>query len=315
MRIVIAGLIIGLFSSCTTDEKKKIELNEIDGSKESVILQDSSNTLIGQKVGAIPIPDTLTFCGEQVPLHIPDVRERLERELLANTYRHSRTILILERSKRWKGFINNILTEEGVPTDFFYLAIAESELNNNAKSHAGAMGMWQIMKTTGKEYGLVIDNHVDQRRDPELSARVASNYLKKGYLKFNNWTKVAASYNMGMTGLRKRLEEQKVDSYYDLFLYEETSRYVFRILALKIICENPEDYGFITPDDKLYAPLEFDTIRVTNDVEDLNAFALKKGINYKLLRQYNPWLNDGRNYRLKIPKKESYLIRIPKVKL
>lgn len=315
MRKLLIVFAVGLFWSCTSETEEKVKINEPDGSEASSVTIDSLHPLVEQRVGAIPIPDSLTFCGEPVPLHIPDVRERLERELLANTYRHSRTLLILERSKRWKPFIDNILTEENVPTDFFYLAIAESELDNNAKSPAGAMGMWQIMKTTGKEYGLVLDNHVDQRRDPELAARVACEYLKRGYKKFENWTKVAASYNMGMAGLKHRLEEQLVDSYYDLFLYDETSRYVFRILALKVICENPESYGYAIPDDQMYAPFVFDTIRVSKDIDDLNVFAKEKGTNYKLLRQYNPWLNDGRHYKLNVPKKKSYLLKIPKTAL
>ncbi len=300
-----------LLIACSS-QPEQTQIDVPDNSQESTVSPDSASLRIQQKVTAIPIPDSLSFCGEPVPLDQADIRERLEVELLANTYRHSRTMLILERSKRWKSMIEDILESEGVPKDFFYLAIAESELSNVAKSPAGAMGMWQIMKGTGKEYGLQLDKWVDQRRDPELSTKVACEYIKKAYDKFNNWTLVAASYNMGMAGVRNRLDEQLVDSYYDLFLYEETSRYVFRILAFKVIIENPEVYGYYLPTDSLYQPLEFDTLTVSEDIDNLNEFAKKHGTNYKLLRQYNPWLNDGRNYVLKVPKKLEYIFRIPR---
>lgn len=276
------------------------------------LIVDSNTALVRQQITSVPIPETLIFAGEEVPLDIPDVRERLERELLANTYRHSRTVLILKRLKRWRNFVENILVENGVHKDFIYMAIAESELNNNAKSPARALGMWQFMPGTAKEYGLEITSTIDQRKDPELATQAACQYLKDSYQSFEDWTLVAASYNMGKSGLRKKMKEQQVDSYFDLYLYSETSRYVFRILAFKIICENPEDYGFLLEDDStMYAPFEYYEMDIEDDIENLNDFAISKGTNYKTLRLYNPWLNDARRYELNVPKGSSYKMRIP----
>lgn len=259
----------------------------------------------------VHIPSSFTFCGEKVPLDKQSVKESLDFELIVNKYRHSRTMLILKKLHRWRVEIDKVLEEEGVPQDIFYVAVAESELRNDARSHVGAMGMWQFMERTGKEYGLKKNRYIDQRRDPELATRAACKYFKRAYDRFGNWTLAAASYNMGMSGLSKRLESQKVDSYYDLYLNRETGRYVYRILAFKQILENPNEYGFDLTEDELYPPLVYEEIIVDSSIDDLIEFASEYETNYKELRRLNPWLNNSSDYRLVVSKGEVLKIKVP----
>jgi membrane-bound lytic murein transglycosylase D len=203
------------------------------------------------KVYALELPDTLSFAGELVPLHSPDLRERLDRELLVNTYWQSNMMLLLKRANKYFPTIEKILKEEGVPTDLKYLSVIESGLEN-AISPAGAKGFWQIMRTTGKEYGLEVNSNVDERYHIAFSTQMAAQYLKKAKDKFGSWTLAAASYNRGMSGIQRNLNAQKVESYFDLLLGKETSRYVFRILAVKEIIENPSKYGYVFDDTDLY---------------------------------------------------------------
>jgi len=254
----------------------------------------------------LPMPDSLYFAGEKVPLEIPDVRERLDRELLINTYWHSSTLFLIKEANRWLPQIEVILKENGVPDDFKYLTAIEGGFKN-AISPANAVGFWQIRKATGREFGLEINREVDERYDPLKSTEAACKYLNKAYKKFGNWTAVAASYNRGMSGLQRAMNNQKVDSYYDLLLNSETSRYVFRILAIKEIIEKPEKYGFNIEEEHLYQPVKKRYVEVNDDIKDLVAFAKKEGINYKLLKRHNPWLRQGqltvrnKTYRIAIP--------------
>lgn len=252
------------------------------------------------------LPKDLYFSGERVPLEIPDVRERLDRELHINTYWHSSTIFLIKKAHRWLPQIEEILKKEGIPDDFKYLTAIESGFIN-AISPANAVGFWQIRKGTAKEYGLEVRSEVDERYDPLKSTVAASKYLKRAYAKFGSWTNVAASYNRGMAGLQRALDNQNVESYYDLLLNDETSRYVFRILAIKEIINDPKKYGFDINQTHLYEQEELRYVEVEDDIDDLVEFAQEQGINYKLLKRHNPWL---RKEHLNT-KRKSYKIAIP----
>ncbi len=266
-----------------------------------------------KRVETMPIPTTLSFAGEAVPLSNEDVRERLDRELIHNSYKLSATLIILKREGRWKALIQQILRENEVPEDFFYLAVAESELDVYAKSVVGAVGFWQFMPTTAKEYGLEISTQVDQRRDVLLATQATCKYLKDAYRKFGNWTLVAASYNRGMSGMDKAVVGQKEKSYYDLYLNQETYRYVFRILAMKVIMQAPEKYGFYLADDEKYKPFATTSFEVKTTIEDLAAFAQKNNTTYHTLKKLNPWLDDNDTYKL-VVSKEKYMIQLPSEK-
>jgi membrane-bound lytic murein transglycosylase D len=263
-----------------------------------------------QHVVSPRIPARLRFAGEEVPLDNPTVRERLEQELTANMYFHTSTLMLLKQDRRWRKVIQDLLNQNGVPEDFYYLAIAESRLDNLAVSPAGAMGMWQFMKTTAGEYGLEVGKHVDERKDPFTSTQAAARYLVKSHEKFGNWTAVAASFNRGMAGLERAMEGQKTRSYYDLYLNTETYRYVFRVLALKVILEDPETYGYHVTTDEKYAPWTFREVEITETITDLPAFAIAQGITYGELKRLNPWL-DSATYELPVVSGKKYMIRLP----
>lgn len=264
------------------------------------------------KVYALELPDTLSFAGELVPLHSPDLRERLDRELLVNTYWQSNMMLLLKRANKYFPTIEKILKKEGVPTDLKYLSVIESGLEN-AISPAGAKGFWQIMRTTGKEYGLEVNSNVDERYHIAFSTQMAAQYLKKAKDKFGSWTLAAASYNRGMSGIQRNLNAQKVESYFDLLLGKETSRYVFRILAVKEIIENPSKYGYVFDDTDLYYSVPVRYHGLDTAISNLTSFAQKMGVNYKVLKIHNPWLlqnhlnNKSRKYyEIAIPEKGHY---------
>ena len=264
------------------------------------------------KVYALELPDTLSFAGELVPLHSPDLRERLDRELLVNTYWQSNMMLLLKRANKYFPTIEKILKEEGVPTDLKYLSVIESGLEN-AISPAGAKGFWQIMRTTGKEYGLEVNSNVDERYHIAFSTQMAAQYLKKAKDKFGSWTLAAASYNRGMSGIQRNLNAQKVENYFDLLLGKETSRYVFRILAVKEIIENPSKYGYVFDDTDLYYSVPVRYHGLDTAISNLTSFAQKMGVNYKVLKIHNPWLlqnhlnNKSRKYyEIAIPEKGHY---------
>ena len=266
----------------------------------------------GYNIYAIDIPDMLDFSGESMPIHIPDIRERIDRELLVNTYWQSNGLLLFKRAQRYFPIIEPILESYGNPDDFKYLAHIESGLQN-VTSPAGAKGFWQIMKPTGKEYGLEINSNVDERNNLELATVVACKYLLKSKAKFGNWTLAAASYNAGVAGISSKLERQKVTSYYDLLLGQETGRYMFRIVALKEIITNPKKYGFNFSQKHLYSTIPTYKVEVDTAVTDFVKFALKFDLNYKQLKIHNPWLREGflnnksnKVYYLEIPKKGYY---------
>jgi len=259
------------------------------------------------KVFSPVAPDEMSFAGEEVPLALTDVKERLDRELLVNTYWHSNTFLILKRANRWFPVIEPILEENGVPEDFKYLALVESGLTN-AVSPSGATGFWQFLDKTGKQFGLEVTENVDQRYHVEKATQAACNYLNEAYRKFGSWALVAASYNMGIGGVEKQLNRQNVASYWDLMLNEETSRYVFRILAVKEIASDPERYGFHMRASDLYEPYDIKEIEVDSTIADLAAWASANGTNYKSLKILNPWL---RQTSLEVAPGSSYTLLLP----
>jgi hypothetical protein len=259
------------------------------------------------KIVPLPIPDTLSFAGEPVPLDIFYVKEALDKELAVNTYWHSSTLQLIRKSHRWFPLIDSVLTANNIPVDFRYIPLIESNLSN-VRSPAGAVGFWQLMKGTARDYGLEVDKEVDERYDVKKSAEAACRYLQKSYSKLNNWTLVAASYNAGIKRITSLMEKQKSHNFYDLLVPEETSRYIFRILAVKLIFSHPEEYGFYLQSTDFYQPLPYHIVKISRKVENWADFAKEHGITYKLLKYYNPWL---RQTYLKNRKKRTYEIKIP----
>jgi hypothetical protein len=252
------------------------------------------------------LPDSLDFAGEKIPLVQFDVRERIERELLVNTFWQSQTILLIKRSARWFPVIDSILAKNNIPADFKFLSAAESGFIN-VVSPAGAVGYWQFLKTTAKKYGLEVNDEVDERYNVELSTQAACEYFQEAYAQFESWSLVAASYNMGMEGLQKQIEKQKTNNYYDLLLNDETFRYLARIVAMKEIITHPDQYGFHLRRKDLYAPYKFHEVCADSSITDLAEFSFRMGINYKKLKLLNPWLRQntltnktGKEYILKI---------------
>lgn len=267
----------------------------------------NENLIAPQRIHPVRISGEVYFAGERVPLNDQEVRERFDRELLVNTFWHSNTMLNYKLASKYFDDISRILEENGVPADFKYLAVAESGLRN-VVSPAGAAGFWQFLKSTGLEYGLEINNEVDERYDYEKATLAACEYLKDAKEIFGSWTLAAASYNVGMPKLQKRLEEQQVTNYYDLYLNSETSRYVFRILSYKMVFENPEKFGFDFVKKDLYQPYQYKNMVVENSIPDLAQFAIDNGTTYKMLKVVNPWLtstsltiSEGNSYTIKIP--------------
>lgn len=260
------------------------------------------NQLIGEN-----FPTTIDFAGETVPMKIADVAERMDKEMVVNINLHGSTILILKRANKVFPIIEPILEKNGVPDDFKYLAVIESALVN-AVSPAGARGIWQFMPETAKEKGMEVTENVDERYHLEKSTEAACKYLIDAKNRLGSWTLAAASYNGGMNGITKQIDIQKVNTYYDLLLNEETSRYVFRILALKEIMKNPKQYDFHLKPENLYENLPIRTIEIDSSITDLASFAISQGVNYKILKIHNPWL---REKFLANKTKKVYTIAIP----
>ena len=300
--------------ACQQNTKKSVDKTSVEITEEpveSIPTETFQNDQPPHHISDLPIPKLVVFAGDTVPLEKNYVREALEFELGVNVFRHSRTVNAIKQFKRWDKFISEILKENGVPRDFIYLAVIESELDNTAHSGAGAMGMWQIMEPTAKEYGLEVNRDRDMRRDPKEATIAAAKYLKWAYKELNNWTLAAASYNRGKYGVEQALEEQQVDNFYDLHLNPETSRYVYRILAMKLILENENAYGYFFDRKAMYEPLEFKTIYIKDDIKNLVDFAKENNTTYKELRLLNPWFNNTSNYKLHVPRKDSIALRLP----
>ncbi|PZD77901.1 lytic transglycosylase domain-containing protein [Mesonia sp. K7] len=261
---------------------------------------------------ALPVPENLNFAGEKVPVDDPDIKERIDREMLVNTYWQSNGLLLIKRANKYFPMIEPILKKHGVPDDFKYLAIAESGLQQIV-SPAGATGFWQIMEATAKEKGLEVNDNVDERYHIEKSTEAACKYLLESKEKFGSWTLAAAAYNAGNYGISNQQSRQEVTDYYDLLLNAETGRYVFRILALKTILSDPLNYGFNFSESDLYTEVPTYEVEVDTAVTDFAKFAKEYGINYKILKIHNPWLREknlenrsGKKYQIKIPKTGYY---------
>ncbi len=256
----------------------------------------------------VQIPASVEFAGEMVSTKNFDLREALDRELLVNSYFQSQTILYLKKAKRYFYIIEPILKENNIPDDFKYLSLAESGFQEKIISPAGATGLWQLMKKTATENGLEINIEVDERYNMEKSTVAACRYLNQAYRLYGSWIIVAASYNAGINGINRQADLQDSKNYFDLLLNEETSRYVYRILALKLILENPEKYGFKVTEEEKYPILKCREVILSGSVTNLADYAHKQGVNYKILKYFNPWL---RQSSLKNPSGKSYTIKIP----
>lgn len=268
-----------------------------------------ANTHENYKIKALKLPKNLNLAGEPVPVEITDVRERMERELLVNTYWQSNGLLLIKRANKYFPIMEPLLKKYGLPDDFKFLALAESGFTDET-STAGAAGMWHFMTKTGKEYGLEINKNVDERYHLEKSTKVAAEYLKNAKDHLGSWTLAAAAYNAGNYGISKRIEAQEVNNYYDAKLPDETERYIFRILALKEIINNPKKYGFVFEKEDLYTIDKTTTVKVDTAITNITAFAKKFGMNYKEFKIHNPWLREhhlnnksGKVYDIKIPVK------------
>ncbi len=259
---------------------------------------------------AVEIPEKASFAGESLPLDRFYVKEALDRELLSNAYFHSQTIRLIKLAPRYFPIIEPILKEEGIHDDFKYLAVAESGFNPRAISPASAAGFWQFMKGTASDYGLEVNSEVDERYHIEKATRAACDYLKDAYEKFGSWTLVAASYNRGMTGVQRQMDIQRQDDYYDLLITTETARYVYRIMALKLILENPEKYNFYVANKDKYPVIPTKQVEITGSVANFADYAKEQGLSYKVFKDFNPWLREN---TLTYSGKKRYWVEIPQL--
>ena len=267
------------------------------------------------------VPESVIFCGKKIDLTRFDRYERMDRELLAFTYMHSTSIQMIKKANRYFPVVEPILKEEGIPDDFKYLMVIESNLNPNARSGAGAAGLWQFMKTTGRQYGLEVNDNIDERYHIEKATKAACKYLKEAYEKYNDWVAVAASYNAGQARITEQLAKQYMDDALDLHLVEETARYVYRIIAAKIMFNNPSAFGFRLKASDLYVPIPYREIIVTEGIANLAQWAKNQNTTYALLKNLNPWLRQDflqnkslRTYVLKIPLQEGLQHHPEKIK-
>ena len=312
--ILMSGFLVNAMS-VKKDEKNIYEQAEKLRSGETTTLEDTEDSPLKEsffnnyKVYAIDLPEKLDFAGERVPIEDPDVYERLDREFLVNTYWQSNGLLYIKRANKYFPIIEPILKRNNIPDDFKYLALIESGLTN-AVSPAGASGFWQFMKSAAKEYGLEVGDQVDERYHLEKATQAACDYLNAAKRSTGSWTMAAAAYNAGVAGMNKQANLQETNNYYDLWLNNETSRYVFRILAVKEIMKNPKKYGFVFDKRHLYNELPTYSVMIDSSITNLISFAKQYNITYKDLKVYNPWLRDrklenkdGKTYYIKIPKK------------
>ncbi|MAY84836.1 MAG: murein transglycosylase [Flavobacteriales bacterium] len=290
--LAVVGLLQIFFQGIDTDKEEQAHKDRI---KESY------------NIYSLSPPENFEFAGSKVPMEDPEVYERFDRELHSNTYFHSNTILYFKRANRWFPVIEPILQKNGIPDDFKYLALVESGLQN-VVSPVGAAGYWQFMEETAKEYGLEVDDEVDERYHMEKSTEAACKYLNDAYSKYGDWALVAASYNVGKNRIDNELERQKTDNYFDLLLNQETSRYLFRIMAVKQIFAAPEDYGFHIRKTDLYSPYSYDLVKIDSSVENWADFSRDHQISYKTLKRFNPWL---RQVYLKNSSNKEYQVKIP----
>lgn len=273
--------------------------------------EDSVKHSLPQVIQSADLTKPYDFAGEALPMESFDVRERLERELMVNSYWHSSTILNIKKSARFFPYFEKVFKEYGIPDDLKYVAVAESNLSN-ATSSAGAKGLWQFMKSVGQSFGMEVSSEVDERFHIEKATHAACKHFLSLKKRFGSWTMAAAAYNVGPTKLKREAATQRANDYYDLNLNQETSRYIFRLVAIKEIISNPKKFGFYLDTEDYYAPLDnYNEVEVTGAIENLGDFAVKYGTSYRMLKVYNPWL---RSSKLTNSKRKTYKIKIPKAK-
>jgi hypothetical protein len=301
--IVLSSIII--IAVFFINAEKSVKKSDTTG---KVSVDSSGNDENNYKIKALKIPENLSFAGEKVRLNKTDIKERIDRELLVNTYWQSNALLWFKRTNKYFPVIEPILKEKGVPDDFKYLSVIESDLRN-VTSPAGAKGMWQMLKDAGRENGLEINDNVDERYHLEKATRAACDYLIAAKERLGSWTLAAAAYHAGNYGIEKRLKEQMVDNYYDVLAGENTERYIPRIVAAKEILTHPEKYGFVFDKSDLYELGDTYAVKVDTAITNIASFAQKFDTNYKELKMYNPWLREnklnnksGKLYEIQIPK-------------
>ncbi|MDR3251062.1 MAG: lytic transglycosylase domain-containing protein [Tannerella sp.] len=283
-----------------------LTVNTLVASRDSVAVEKETPVVMSF-VNSVEIPASIHFCGKNIDLLRYNMREGLDRELSSLTYQHSTTMLLIKRANRYFPVIEPILKKNNIPDDFKYLAVIESSLEPKAESAARAVGMWQMLESTAKSYGLTVNLSVDERRNVEKSTEAACKYLKEAYSKYGDWVTVASSYNGGMARISGQIAKQYESSSLNLYLASETTRYPFRIFAAKMIFENPFKYGFVLRAENLYAPMDCKEVAVNNDIPDLIAYAKNKDITYNDLKFFNPWLKDtklitgGKQFKILIP--------------
>lgn len=293
---VAAFLTFALFASYTDSDEQPLGLADF-----------SDTHKLPQLIKPVNLNKAFEFAGEAVPMENFDARERLDRELTENSYRHGKNILNLKKANRYFPMIETILAENGVPDDFKYVAVAESDLSN-AVSPAGARGFWQFMKPTARDYGMEVTATVDERYHIEMSTRAACKHILRLKKIMGSWTLAAAAYNVGQTRLKREMTAQRANSFYDLNLNQETSRYLFRLLAFKAIMQSPQDFGFDLGTEGYHPLNNFAVVEVTTTIPNLGDFAQKYGTSYRMIKLYNPWLTStslanksGKQYFIKIP--------------
>lgn len=275
-------LVVVFLSACSE--------NKLGNTKETTKKEVDKIQTTSKNIFVVPdVPDSIQFAGVWYNLEDLDLKERFDRELIVNNFWHSNTILYLKRANRWFPLMRKILKEEEVPEDMLYLAVIESGLIQ-ATSPSGAKGFWQFMEPTARDFNLRVDNEVDERLNVEKSTRAACQYLKSAYEKFGTWFLAAASYNMGKGGVQSNLDRQGVETYFDLSLNSETARYVFRILAVKEIMNNPKKFGFEIEEHQLYPPYETKKVEINSTIENLYDWSLEQGTTIKIVRKLNPWI-------------------------
>lgn len=293
--VIIAGITLtGLIASHTPDEEPNTE-------------KQKEHYNFYQIHGA-RLPDYIDFAGEQAPLDEFYVAEGLDKELQVNTYWHSSTLLQLKRANRWFPVFDSILRANDIPPDFKYIALIESGLEN-VDSPAGASGFWQLLEGTAEDHGLEVNKDVDERYHVEKATQVACEYLRDAYERFGNWTLAAVSYNAGKRRIARAVSDQKTQNFYDLYLNDESTRYIYRLLAIKLIYEHPQKFGFSLGKNDLYAPITYREMSFDTAIRDLVAFAIEQGTTYKMLKTLNPWLV---NDRLRNSTRKTYTIKLPR---
>lgn len=280
-------------------------------SNSDMAIEKKKESLVPYTVSALTTPESVTFAEEKIDLTRYDMHERMDRELMAFTYMHATTLMTIKRANRFFPVVDPILKANGVPEDFKYLMAIESSLNIRALSASNAAGFWQLLPETAQQFGLEVNDNVDERYNIEKATVAACNYLKQAYRKYGDWVTVAASYNAGQGRISTELEKQMESHAFDLWLNEETSRYIFRLLAIKEVFTAPIRFGFVLKAANLYPPIQCEIVEVDSSITDLAAFAKEHEISYAQLKEFNLWLRDrmldnkkGKNYQVMIPDKD-----------